>query len=85
MNLQELVERLQSHPLYQAGRAADVEVHVNTGLFPLATRRVRDIDWTAHEGTTYIVLGTTGQRAGPLSSSDFVKLVQRGEVDGHPV
>lgn len=86
MTLQELVERLLSHPVYQAGRAADVEVHVDNGLWPLVTRRVRDVDWTVHEGKEFIVLGLTSTRAGPLRGEDLGKLLG-GEVGGggHPV
>lgn len=87
MTLQELVERLQSHPAYQSGRAADIEVHVNNGLWPLATRRVQEIDWATHEGKEYIVLDVTSQRAGPMTGQDLAKVLQGGEVGGggHPV
>lgn len=90
MTLQELVERLQSHPVYQAGRAGDVEVHVDGGLFPLVTRRVRDVRWTAHEDKDYIVLILTSQQSGPMTGESFAKQVFGGkggriEGGGHPV
>lgn len=75
MTLQELVERLMSNPAYQAGRAADVEIHVDNGLFPLATRRVTDTVWVEHEGTEFIVLRLGRTQAGPMTGEQFGRAV----------
>lgn len=62
MTLQDLIERLQSHPAYQAGHASDTQVYIEA-IWPLAARDVIGLVTGHYDGETAILL-----RQGPLEN-----------------